>query len=265
MGLSKEEVQHLVDNSYTHVKVDMNLVSNAVTAFENMMSFLIEQKIYLELVRKGEDGPDLGFISRELNHSGDIKHFFHWSHDLFMLLDSEQKKVLRSRSSDFDAIDACYKHINEISLAVGAALQKFRGDVFGSDLVRNMYCSTRCSTPYSTNTLRSLLYPPVVEQKGAHPHDDRGFFAVHLYSQNGELVGYKPNGEVIMLRPPDEHAVVFFGAKAEIMTNGYVKSFRHGSMVNPRKNRRALVQFVHADIGMEIHTAEEALGDFRSK
>jgi isopenicillin N synthase-like dioxygenase len=67
------------------------------------------------------------------------------------------------------------------------------------------------------------------------------------------------------LRPPEGHAVVFFGAKAEIMTNGVAKSFHHGSVVNSKEKRRAMVQFIHADVGMKVVTAEDTLREFRSE
>lgn len=261
---SKSEIQQLVESSYMYVQVNTDLIQRANIAFEKLIAFLIAEEITLTYIRRGEEDADLGLISREISHGGDVKHFFHWSHDLFFKFDAAMKEKLLSMRPEIEAIQACYLHINAVALSIGTALQKYRGDVFGNDLECNMRRATNSSSPYANNTLRALLYPPVAEQKGAHPHDDRGFLAIHLHSQNGELVGFKPDGEMILLRPPEGYAVAFFGAKAEIMTNGYVKSFRHGSLVKSGEERRAMVQFIHADIGMEVRTAEDALREFRS-
>lgn len=101
-------------------------------------------------------------------------------------------------------------------------------------------------TENGANLLRPLYYPrnPSVESIGAAPHTDIcDFTLLPMSTEEGLQVLH--NQKWVPVKVPPNAVIVNGGDKLQNLTNGLLKSAWHRVKMNPEKERRSIVYFVH--------------------
>lgn len=260
----EECVHGLARDGYAYIDID----SDQVDAVRDGFKGFIERRNVLgddtrwALQRPGEDEIDRGLWAREGNGK-DIKSVFHFDRDLVTDLCVQNRVMYTEDISYFRATAKLYK---ELCVQAGRVLQAFDG--LHETRMYTPFLLSRNQQPYATTTLRSLWYPPVVGQKGAKPHIDRGLLTIHLGDEGGHLLALTnkddSNGEPVS--PVRGKALVFWGVKVLWATDGKFRPLWHSSVTDPGQERFALVQFNHIAIpGYEVRDATKSCADWDAR
>lgn len=211
-----------------------------------------------EFSRPGETVPDLGVIRKDGTGGTDNKYFVHYATDF-----GNGREPLRQEP--LLAVRQLYRENLNAALQMATALERYNPELFRGLRDRMWTC---LPVPFGTTILRGLYYPAVAgEKQGAQKHVDRSLLTQHMGDKGGHLLGYTDEHDSIgtPLNLSVGEVLVFFGVKILYVTNGRVSPLWHGSETAPGEDRQAIVNFAHADVGVEVEHAKRAYDAFWEK
>jgi len=236
----------LRNRGYAYIDIDATKVDAVRDGFKRF----IERRDSLAddarwaLTRVGEDEVDRGLWTREGGEK-DIKSVLHFDQDLASDLRAQNGALHPDDARYLEVAAVLYEHLYE---QAGTVLRSF-DELFGTAMY-SPFLESRKQQPYATTTLRNLWYPPVVGQKGAKPHLDRGLLTIHLGDEGGHLLALSDAHDTAgsPVSPPRGKALVFWGVKVLWGTHGRFAPLWHSSVTELGQERFALVQFNHMAI-----------------
>lgn len=257
----EQALARLVGRGFTYLPVDESLVVEATEAYKDVMQQLgvFSDQTAVTQQRRGEMEKDLGLIFRPGGTGQDLKYCLHIAKDL----DLAKILPLVKSKEPFLLLQELYGHINQLAYEVAVGLSTGYPAFFPGHLPQLVASAASSPRPYNTNTLRCLYYPQAPEQTGAKLHIDRSFLTFHLGDYGGKLLAREDEdgGEETIVSPIAGEALIFFGVKVIYPTQGKLRPLWHRSTTDGGV-RNAMVQFVHADFGVEVTTASDSYRDY---
>lgn len=257
--MDTNDVTPLLDRGYTFIPVPESLVQPAKIEYRQLIDRFQElPAAERAFARPGEAEAELGLIRRDGQAGKDRKWFVHYAVDWDALVTGPMT------DHPTLALAALYQHVNELGASICSALLAARPELFAADVATSLQQAGSRAVSGGTNTLRGLYYPAATAdakpQTGAKGHFDRSFLTVHLGDEGGDLYAHESaeTTEGVRVSPVAGQALVFFGVKAAIASNGQIEPLFHSSRTNPGEDRTALVQFLHADVGVVVDDAAAA-------
>lgn len=199
------------------------------------------------------DDPDEGLLERT-GWTGDEKSVFNYKEGLHSVaewrfgvdgLTKIEQAFLSSCAQLHGALLSCAL---DVARAIDAGAQ-----VPEVSFLAEVEAATRTPAAWSRHMLRHLFYPPRAdgEMRRAGVHRDRSLFTLHLGDRGGYLYTPDTHGMTQKIEVPLGMAAVFFGRKAEHVSQGKLRALPHGSSAQPGETRRATVFFVHANLELQ--------------
>ena len=236
----------------SHHNVSVHLIEGANEASQNLIRTMSELRCETGFSRLGEgDDKDIGLIERIRDRDGETKFFLHYTHELRDFI--EQRDILRDALSnhwgDLAKLDRLRYEISRFIIDVLKLVEIEAGDKIDRSQIEKLpdaFIRTYFeSITFSTTVLRSLWYPPTEDQVGAEGHLDRDFLTAHLGDRGGKLYGHRElgPGKRFDLSPSIGEIALFWGVRAPIISNGFLKPLYHSADAHPGEDRQALVQF----------------------
>jgi len=272
---TENSVADFLNQSFCTWPVDESIIDDATGAYLALIEACRESTDSWSLTRPGEEpkgpedkhgGPDVGLIDLTdgKTKGRDIKWFFHYAPDLVQLANQSGLSITPQMREGIKAMHRAYLHINQQICLFAAQLEEaVPGYFVKPGFAGRLEKTAQDFRPFTTTTLRGLWYPDVPAQKGAKLHIDRSTLTGHCGDKNGELFALVgKNQERIVISPPRGHMVIFPGVRILFETNGRLRPLPHGSTNQPGKDRMAMVQFGHTDIGYEVRDNKTAQTDF---
>jgi hypothetical protein len=202
-------------------------------------------------VYHGQDhDPDTGFIIRGgeavdgESRTYDTKISFNYHPFIWEFITGGLQWRLPARFSSF--LYKCrdwFVESENLGLAIVCELDK---QFPGYDFAKSVREAAKHQTPYAHSGFRIVTYPNGGERGAASDHTDKSFLSIHLGEQNGNLA---VEGKILPHASTDR-AYVFFGEKAEKMTDKRLRALRHGSVSNGAE-RWAVVFFLHTNQSLQ--------------
>ena len=195
---------------------------------------------------------DDGLIERT-GDGKDWKFFFHWRPDLAQLL--QNRGVPYHRYADLlDLSQTIYCHCESVAEDILMSVDRA---VPGCQIWPRL----RQCPEDRRHTLRLLVYKPGTNML-AKPHYDRSFLTLHAFeTHDGLILGEKQ--EPYHMTP--NHALAFFGFKAQIQSKGLLQSPIHYVVPTSVKQRSSVVFFSHIRIDMPVAEFEVMIKDIATK
>lgn len=255
----EQAIDRLVGRGFSYLPVDEVLVEEASDAYReliNKLSQLEEEGLNFCQHRSGEDEVDIGLIFRSGGGGKDLKYFFHFANDL------DWEPFLKYKEHLL-ILERMYKAINALAYTLSVGLRNKYSEHFPEYLPQLVDMAAGNANPYNTTTLRCLYYPEAPGQSGAKLHIDRSFLTFHLGDRGGKLLAREGESleDETVVSPNAAEALVFFGVKVIYPTQGRLQPLWHRS-ITEGGDRSAMVQFVHADVGVKVVTAADNFHDY---
>lgn len=199
--------------------------------------------------------PDYGYIRKGERGGEDSKHCFHWTLALSELLSKKEVVLGRADQEFLSECKKLYEECDRLARAVAAAIDSECSlpISFAEELKR----SALAPAPFSRSTVRLSEYDSLESSKRAQVHRDRSLFTIHAGDTGGKLFEYSDEAgdDPQEIDVPRDMAVVFFGLKAELLTNGICRALWHGAEAEVGEKRSICTFFSHANYALQ-HTRE---------
>lgn len=246
--------------------IPVQLIEDAGEANFELIKVLMSLDCQTRFFRPGEAEAEVGLVPPRAGK--DIKYFLHTAHDFMSFVRSVRtlQCALTPHRLKIDGLLGLYDELNFLNQRllnrVCDLVPVWHGR--NAEVVGSYTDSCQRSIPDGTTTLRGLWYKAEDKHEGAQGHIDRSLLTDHLGDIGGTLYGHRVMGDnqSFTVSPPSGHILVFWGIKAPILTNGFLKPLWHSARSYPGEDRRAHVLFGHIRTPVQIDCSKEAFKQF---
>jgi hypothetical protein len=273
----RQAAVQLMQSGHCFLPVNADRVKDCNDSMLALMKRLDGQSIN-QWQRPDEQEPELGLVQRDGTGGKDLKYLLQYAHDLHVHMEASGHQPDAQEQRHWSVLRSLYDKLGGLAIGLVTEIAERDKHFFVTDRIRTnamvgncagRYIADelgRCQTltrPGSVSTLRGLWYPAAPEQRGAKPHFDRSLLTIHLGDAGGELLALDgpdaPPSTGRPVSPPPGEALIFWGAKASLVTQpGVAKPLWHAS-TTAGGERRALVYFAHIDVGIPAQTVADIM------